>query len=48
MISSKTGIMTPEILNPNTVLSDIVPAKDAVAVELVLKQVEALSNTWTG
>lgn len=39
--------MTPEILNPSTLLSDHVPAKDADAVELVLEKAEALSNTWT-
>jgi hypothetical protein len=48
MISSKTGVMNPGILNPSTLLSDPIPAKDADAVEVVLKQAETLSNAWTG
>jgi hypothetical protein len=40
--------MTPESLNSSTLLSDPVSAKDADFVELVLKQAEALSNSWTG
>ena len=40
--------MTPEILNPSTLLSDPVSTKDADSVELVLKKAEELSNAWTG
>jgi hypothetical protein len=47
MISSEAGVIALEILSTSALLSDLVPAKDAEAVGLVLKQAEFSPNMWT-